>query len=1288
MKPLPRMAQSQTNQATRQQPKGAAEKNKKKSRKEFIAIRDHCIELQKEGSSEEEIDAWIFMAKLTKDEVKLIKDELRNHKNNESGNIKTDDVVDINRKTVTRDFAKTSKLSHKSNITARSEKDVNYTSVSETGHLHNQYIASSSGVSVKNVKGSGGVSSERSLDPLSWDKPQPQRTRPAQAVGRSDSQTEDSKTAIMSPTSAGSSTVPQEAASWENPMPRRRERSARSNKSQQSKDTGNSEAALDTKVSSDKSLNDEAVAITAGGRVEEGGGSLDLGDGAEAGGDSEWRLATDRESRVTSSSDRHSSTCSDSASDMLRFSDVDDCQVVSAQGDEDMKGCGPRTKEWELQPSVVTSPVKSNETMPGLSLSREVAEPADSAVLQSPADSIETERNPVDEYRTDPSKEETEDAGGPSADGRDNMEPAGVTEVCSESVLLKNVIDSGDVELAAQHKPHKEVSVSGAESQTIAVPDSVTSLREEPQTPSRENVRQTSALSELPDSAVSSEQKEAVQVEQLPQLAEDMDDKTPEETRLTESVDGNEDSAAEEGLQGKSGLSPQDKEEEPLLKGKVEERTDPGKVVASKETEQLEETTGRVAGTGPSVDTEPAGTQNTTQDSGAQSSPCVSDLHPPQHGQGPEETEFPIPGSAGETEFPIPGSAGETEFPIPGSAGETEFPIPGSAGVREGSGPEKPAAVRADREALAGVSVGERQQSSGTHGRADLSEASASAAESKVSSSTGADDSNADSNDGADDAAHSSFGRLVSLVDYSSSDGESSEEVDLSPAAPALRAAESDSPESSCEGSRSLTPDPQSTDTATESSSTRVVRSECNRSLSPEVKPASVQLAGTPSKSAGASISEDSRSVSPEVQGSYGGSAENSESSCPASPRRKVRRKKHKPPFQPFFDDGVKMKLNADSWSNFIPEKQIADTAVRGGTDEEKGQGSITEQRSVSNYVSVSTQTEGRDFGIASKGSADLEDGYVIRVANKNYTCVSSTETARSLSKMQGPKVTYDKSTVVDIVEEPTVDWLYGMFPGVATAHLNEVLEVCHGDVTMAMELMLEWGITTPLTPHDKRQLSKETTSPRAGQREGGGSEGRGKRSPLRLVDLCARLVPDSASVQQHIINSSQQRLQCIESTEYERLRSISLEEAGTGSGYGLDLRQLSLDVFSASKRETVSSSEAQSETDKSDSSKESSVRGSAIDLLSMVTEGRSMKQKNKEVKPVRTKPQSVPRTSRSDSALRSHTAPRATDHAGAGGQSEGDLALALPARLIYNLEQLFGPLPLPDRSESVLLSF
>ena len=455
------------------------------------------------------------------------------------------------------------------------------------------------------------------------------------------------------------------------------------------------------------------------------------------------------------------------------------------------------------------------------------------------------------------------------------------------------------------------------------------------------------------------------------------------------------------------------------------------------------------------------------------------------------------------------------------------------------------------------------------------------------------------------------------------------------------------------------------------------------------------------SDSTDVSSPDHSRSPSFEKPAAFSISAENSESPCPLSPRRrKVRRKKHRAPVLPFFDDSIKVQLNSDSWKSFGPERQIPDRDTKAGGTVWEAQASQINAAATADCTTFSTQTEGRDFGLASKSIStslcgETEDGYRFLAANSDYACAANNDAAVLSLKMRGHKLKLDKSTTVDITVEPSADWLYSCFPEVAMAHLNEVLEVCHGDVTVAVELMFEWGISNPITPRDQHQLRKEMAkyssqaSPWTPEAATCGSRDEGVSAPQRLVDLCMSLVPQTnTAIQQQVINSSEQRLQRIESTESQRIRTLSYEEScARADSSRVDLpNRFSLSSFTsgASPRYIYNSRyEPMAEVLSShSSSKQSSQRGSVVDFQSVLAEEIKVVQQKEDARPKSmshsNSASTLPRASASESAL--------LDYAVEGGH--GDLALPLPLDLVGSLEQLFGKLPIPNRGESVGLYF
>ncbi|XP_076467989.1 uncharacterized protein LOC143298872 [Babylonia areolata] len=437
------------------------------------------------------------------------------------------------------------------------------------------------------------------------------------------------------------------------------------------------------------------------------------------------------------------------------------------------------------------------------------------------------------------------------------------------------------------------------------------------------------------------------------------------------------------------------------------------------------------------------------------------------------------------------------------------------------------------------------------------------------------------------------------------------------------------------------------------------------------------------------SSTENSRSASPVIRNLTGRSTELSDSSDSASPSRR-RRKKHRPQHLPFFEDCVKVHLKSDSWKNFEPEKQITGADPDRENNAHEGQDSLNRveaQLSNSgegkdNRIDSTTQTEGIDFAMVLKGTADLEGDYVVLVANSHYQCSEKMD----INTWCRQKNTCDKSTLVDISEEPSVDQMYSLFPEVAQAHLNEVLEVCDGNVSMAIDLMFEWGITNPITPHDKHHLSKKTSHMTTDTVDTSGKDA--QNSPSQLQDICIKLVQrslaDSKMIQQFVINSSEQRLQRIESSEYHRLRSLSCE-GSEGSLVGANLPQdVSLSDFTSSGTQSHRFAWLQHcipEAWSSESSTEPSEIGSVSELPSGSAEDDKLERGH-----VDSRGNGMPL---SDSLHRIAAAySDAQDSAEPEERRsqpvvEGDLTLSLPASLVSSLEQLFGPLPTAGRGTS-----
>jgi hypothetical protein len=453
-----------------------------------------------------------------------------------------------------------------------------------------------------------------------------------------------------------------------------------------------------------------------------------------------------------------------------------------------------------------------------------------------------------------------------------------------------------------------------------------------------------------------------------------------------------------------------------------------------------------------------------------------------------------------------------------------------------------------------------------------------------------------------------------------------------------------------------------------------------------------------------------------------------SDSSGPSSPVKKVRRKKHKVAPAPFLDHSVRTQLAADCWKNYTPDspqksltpdrelsvtpergspspsrsltpdrqRQISETGVdfEASVDAENTKNVAEESGSfiLAGFTTAGTQTEGGDFGTASKNVDSEGFDYKIIVANNHYTPHKgeSVDVFRSVSH----KLRLDKSVMVDISEEPSVDWLYSCFPGVAVGQLNEVLEVCNGDVELAVELMFDWGITTPITPTDRRQLKKEMANKRSSL------EADAIRSPLtpekivhpdfivspsKLLDLCMKTVNRcSPDIQQKLISSSKQRLERLERSESEKIKSIDfseiLEEEDEESSLGLS-EIVSLDDFTSEEspdkeleREVspLSTEQTPSMTKQTVTKLPSSLKPLTPKPLRMLPNFRRLQEPSTAAAETAIKPdmeRAVPAISKQIF--------EPVERVGAASEI---LTLPLPPDLLSSLQQMFGKLSLPSK--------
>lgn len=182
------------------------------------------------------------------------------------------------------------------------------------------------------------------------------------------------------------------------------------------------------------------------------------------------------------------------------------------------------------------------------------------------------------------------------------------------------------------------------------------------------------------------------------------------------------------------------------------------------------------------------------------------------------------------------------------------------------------------------------------------------------------------------------------------------------------------------------------------------------------------------------------------------------------------------------------------------------------------------------------------------------EEGYRFVVSKGQYSSQKfSEETQFVVPKNNSHVIMLDKGTYVDFTPdplEPALEVLQSCFPEVASIHLQEVLDVCQGNMEWATNLLLDWGVTTPMTSEDKLQLQQEVAKQSLATRKSsfptsGGASTQHLFQPLSLFDTCQRkfiAAGDthlSKEVQRRVIDSSCQRLQRIESQELERVKSI-----------------------------------------------------------------------------------------------------------------------------------------------------
>ncbi|KAK7496517.1 hypothetical protein BaRGS_00012169 [Batillaria attramentaria] len=462
-------------------------------------------------------------------------------------------------------------------------------------------------------------------------------------------------------------------------------------------------------------------------------------------------------------------------------------------------------------------------------------------------------------------------------------------------------------------------------------------------------------------------------------------------------------------------------------------------------------------------------------------------------------------------------------------------------------------------------------------------------------------------------------------------------------------------------------------------------------------------------------------SVSPEKQLTSNSAAENSESSLNAScPRKKVRRKKHKAVPEPFLDDMFKDQVVSESWKSLSPSMQITDiqTAAAEGSDSSDNIVHTRMDRQV--HREASSQTEVQDFNIMfmvetsfSNNTIPLEKGYQYAMAKGQYVSVDVTASSTTATHSPHGKLTLEKSTLIDMPLEqiePNMEILQNCFPEVAARHLKEVLEVCGGDMEWATNLLLDWGVSTPFTPHDKHRLQQEMAKHQERYTVPALSaapedlDTRNVFQPPSLFDICQKRLPCSMEskqlsddVQRHVISSSYQRLQRIESHELERVRSISFDESRAEGGSDLADDISSLVSFTASSptfdgstgkvkmsplKASFQLKNVAEEVFSSGSSRGSSQSGSVDDLQSALAEtpeasagspfqGQVTEQQREEAKGSKPLPQPF-RTEKVKEAV-----PLIDDTTG--------LMLTLPKNFISQLEELFGPLPRLDVPDEAL---
>jgi hypothetical protein len=376
-------------------------------------------------------------------------------------------------------------------------------------------------------------------------------------------------------------------------------------------------------------------------------------------------------------------------------------------------------------------------------------------------------------------------------------------------------------------------------------------------------------------------------------------------------------------------------------------------------------------------------------------------------------------------------------------------------------------------------------------------------------------------------------------------------------------------------------------------------------------------------------------------------------------------------------------------------QRQISETGAdsKASLDAENTKNIAEESGSfiLAGFMTAGTQTEGEDFGTASKNVDSEGFGYKIIVANNHCTPHKgeSVDVFRSVSH----KLRLDKSVMVDISEEPSVDWLYSCFPGVAVGQLNEVLEVCNGDVELAVELMFDWGITTPITPTDRQQLKKEMANKQSLL------EADAIRSPLtpekivhpdfivspsKLLDLCMKTVNRcSPDIQQKLISSSKQRLERLERSESEKIKSIGFSEIleeDEESSLGLS-ENFSLDDFTSeespdkeleSEVSPLSTEQTPSMTNQTVTKLPSALKPLPPKPLRMLPNFRHLQEPSTAAAETPIKPD----TERAVPAI-SKQIFEPVERVGAASET---LTLPLPPDLLSSLQQMFGKLSLPSK--------